>query len=42
MKRAIKTIVSARGKHYFGELERSENPRSEFHTVGNSVQCDTV
>jgi len=32
MKRAMKTIVFAHGKHYFGE----------FHTVGHSVQSDAV
>jgi len=42
MKRVRETIVLAHGKHYFGELERSGNPRSEFHTVVNSGQSDTV
>jgi len=37
MKRAMKTIPFAHGKHYFGELERSGNLRSESHTVDNSV-----
>jgi len=38
MKRAIKTIIFAHGKHYLvnwseAELERSGNPWSEIHEV---------
>jgi len=42
MKRAMKTILFAHGKYYFGELERSGNTRSEFHTVGKHLKVVSV
>jgi len=41
MKRAIKTIAFSQVNNYFGELERSGNPRREFHTVGKRLKVTT-
>jgi len=39
MKRAMIKSFNTHENHYFGELERSRNPRSEFHTVGKQEKC---
>jgi hypothetical protein len=40
MKRALIKKINTH-ENYFGELERSGNPRSEFHTVGKqeNIAC---
>ncbi|MGV8133644.1 MAG: hypothetical protein AB2L20_00390 [Mangrovibacterium sp.] len=38
MKRAIKALAFNQVDDYFGELERSGNPRREFHTVESASQ----
>jgi hypothetical protein len=40
MKRAMIKNLNTQEYHYFGELDRSGNPRSEFHTVADSLQSD--
>jgi hypothetical protein len=40
MKRAMIKTLTPNENYYVGELERSGNPRSEFHTVVVPLQGD--